>query len=326
MSSRIPARCLYFLVLVVIAISCGPIDSPDNQGEPLWTIKGNIVNIEQGLEFSNLRAAFLWDNPNIRFIAQDISLNTEFPAKFTLDLFELPPEKVMQSAEYLIENEDDMDEDDEPDLDADTETETETDYEVDGGEKFLQPMAGSSDLVAVAYLVVYDDRNSNGNLDMLSIDANELVDYVLGPGEFYNVVFLESDNEMALADDLMLDPGLNIFCDGCDKDPNYLKISLENELAITLVDDPELQPYMCEIQLDDDGTGEYISSASLEEIPQDAEINCSEDGYSLTFSSTNVKKTGGDICGSITTTWIEGDSSIPKNQPVPDGWPCKITE
>ncbi|MCP4598929.1 MAG: hypothetical protein GY847_00035 [Proteobacteria bacterium] len=320
---RSPARWLSLVVLVMIAVSCGPIDSPDSKGEPLWTIRGNIVNIEQGLEFNNLRAAFLWDNPNIRVIAQDISVNTEFPAKFSLDLFELPPEKVMQSAEYLIENEDDMDEDDESDLDTDTAT----DYEVDGGEKFLQPMASSSGLVAVAYLVVYDDRNSNEKLDILSIDANELVDYVLGPAEEYFVVYLESDNAIAVDNDSIIEPGLNVFCEDC---PNYesdmTKVSLEQEIEITLVDNPWLQTYMCEMQTDDIETGEYIGSVSLEEIPQGAEINCSEDGYSLTFSLGTVETEGGDICGSTVTTFVGGDSSIPKNQPVPDGWPCEIAE
>ncbi|MCU0665313.1 MAG: hypothetical protein MUC50_23675 [Myxococcota bacterium] len=76
--------------------ACGSIDSPSSKGEPLWSFKGRITEVQKGLEVRALRAAVLWGaEGDTRFVAQDIpvKLTGQLPTIFRLDVFEPPPER-----------------------------------------------------------------------------------------------------------------------------------------------------------------------------------------------------------------------------------------
>jgi hypothetical protein len=271
-------------LLAAVLSCCGSIDGPEHPGDPLWTLHGKILEAEPGVETGELRVAFVWERHflegGVALIAQDIPINPEFPSEFTLDLFEAPPEEAMHQGEDLEEE-----------------------------------LAGLR--VAGGILLVYDDRNTNQELDVLPKDAQAYIDYVLGPAERYMAMFIEGDPQGLEFDGVSLKPGLNLFL---FEDRVVTKLPVDAELVITLVDDPEFQSFMCEESIRGEGIGQNLGEVHFSEIPEGADISCADDKKSLTFEKTTRQQDG--VCGDVKTVSVWGQSSIDPVEPAPEGWPC----
>jgi hypothetical protein len=255
---------LMSLVFATLVCGCGYVDTHDKHGPPLFTIFGKVFEGNSEISIENPRVAFIWDKPSSESdlahpgavrVAQDVPITPNFPSKFTIDIFEPPPIEAMEPGEDLDEE-----------------------------------LAGLT--LARGKLVVYDDRNQNGKLDLLPKDAEEWVDYILGPEEEYLVWYVEgltSDSiiyDPPLAPECLLIPGYNLFEHigaGCSSIMmmygRYEQHNPEDELPVTLVDNFEMQKLMCRdvIRFDPDAPPEYEceTQCDLSNIPEDA--RCIED-------------------------------------------------
>lgn len=281
--------------MTVHLVGCGAMDGPDDPGDALWTVKGKIVSIPEEIDPQNLRAAFVWEKEpregGVVLIGQDVPVSPEFPSKFTLELFDLPPEEAMSPGEELEEE-----------------------------------LAGMR--VATGRLTVYDDKNGNEQLDVLPREATQFIDYVLGPKEDYLALFIEGDPSAIKEMDgvkVEIKAGLNLFRDRSEEDisPPYDQLDPMQELIITLLDDPEKQSLMCQEPPWSSSAGGRIIEVDYKTIPEDKVIVCSEDGYSLRVDVL-VSRTQECICCEIEESWETWIAEIPTDQPVPEGWPCQI--
>ena len=102
---------------------------------------------------------------------------------------------------------------------------------------------------------------------------------------------------------------------------------VDEPLELTLYDNPNQQWRACEDR-PTMSTFNLIGEVPVDEIPDDAEIFCDEQGTALTFESFGTIRVieGGDICGTRQGEGIVGRSSIDPTQPVPEAWPCEISE
>jgi hypothetical protein len=83
----------HFLGVLFVIAACDGQAGTDYPGEPLATIHGTIVN---NVTVSSPVEVMLWwipndDNISPKFVGQRVAVSGEFPAAFTLDLFEPPP-------------------------------------------------------------------------------------------------------------------------------------------------------------------------------------------------------------------------------------------
>ena len=162
--------------MILCLSGCGFVDAPGDPGTALWTLNCKIEQVQPGLDTGDLRVALIWarnlgPTNGVATINQDLPIKPQFPAKFSLDLFNLPPE------EALIEGQGDL--------------------------------VGLE--IAVGILMVYDDRNHNQELDILLAGAQDPVDYLLGPAEQYRLVFAQGDPGGQTIDGLAIESGMNLF-------------------------------------------------------------------------------------------------------------------
>jgi len=273
------------LILLFCIQGCGYVDTPGHPGETLWTLKCRIGESQPGVDPGNLRVALAWarklgPSNGVALINQDLPIQPQFPSSFTLDLFELPPE------EALIEGE--------------------------------NGLAGLK--IAVGLLLVYDDLNMNRKLDILPADAQEYVDYLLGPAEQYQLVFTETPPQGQSIDGLAINAGMNLLHLNGETGPQ--KLTFDQTLTVTLIDSLLSQHRMCVLppaySVSEDDLGEVDHT----EIPEGAEIECLGDGYTLEFNKIEWQQDG--VCGDITEMHLSGSSRIPNDQTPPAGWPCQV--
>lgn len=277
------------LGLLFLALGCGAVDAPNNRGNPLWSVKARVESVQEGVATGNLRAAFIWSRKfvegGIVSVAQDVPVTPQFPARFTLDLFDLPPEAAMH-----------------------------TSADLDGLPPYVRLAAG--------LMLVYDDRNDNHKLDLLPRDASGPIDYYLGPHDSYLVVFVEGD-PFYYESDIKLERGLNLFRLIEGSFSNYERLALDAELTANLVDRPEEQHIMCLYPPDYHYSSGNIGAVAPSEVPQGATITCRDNGYSLYFNHI-VERIQATICATMEMRGVFGTSSIPRNQTPPPGWPCTV--
>lgn len=294
-------------IMAWLIAGCGDVFDPDQHGTPLWTIQCKVNDLENATTPAHMRVAFIWSRTpggghvtigdrgkmvmaGMARIAQDLSLVPQFPASFTIDLFDMPPETAMHP-----------------------------------GEEFRQEWAGLD--VAYAELVVYDDLNENGKLDMLPADAGETLDVIIGPREEYEFWLFRGDTAGVLMNDLKVEPGLNVFLP-----PDFLldeqgqpEMSFEDwledpVLPITLVDDPDKQFLMCQDPVD--YHMDLLKVIHCAQIPEGVEVDCSADGYKYTTTYTECHQDG--VCGAIECTSVLDDCRISIRDPLPENWPCDV--
>ena len=299
-----------FLLLWLETSGCGNMLDPANSGTPLWSIQCRLKDSDDLPAPSSLRVAFLWNLASsdkavtigdhgeivlagIAKVAQDVSIVPEFPSQFLVELYDLPPRQSFHS-----------------------------------GEQYKQDWAGIE--VAYGELIVYDDRNGNDKLDLLPVDAQEVVDVVIGPQEDYAFMLVEEDTQNILADEDSLSPGLNVFLPpGFLKDDqgrptmpfeDWLKAPV---LDITLLEDPARQYLMCEEPV------EYIIDSSLpgkilrcQPVPEDVEVVCSEDGRLYEALYTACRQAS--VCSPIRCERFLDLCPLAPDDPIPSDWPCEV--
>jgi hypothetical protein len=277
---------VWLLVLCFLySIGCGHVDDPEDPGSALWTLNCKITDIQNGLSTDNLRVALIWADElgpsnGVALLSRDLPITPKFPVQFSLGLYDPPPD------ETLIEGKDQL--------------------------------AGIE--ISVGILMVYDDRNQNRKLDILSLSAQEPIDYLLGPAEQYRLVYTTGEPTSQNIDGLFIETGMNLFLlEGYNATQ---KIPLDSILDVTLVDSSMSQHMMCKIPPGYTASVQELGEVAHSEIPDDASINCQNNGYSLEFSYTKWLQDG--VCGDINEVHYSGSSQTEVGQPVPDGWPCPI--
>jgi hypothetical protein len=295
---------VFSTILAFLEGGCGDLLDPDHPGEPLWTLPCRIQN-SQEVPVSNLRVAFLWNlarsQPDpvgehgemviggVARIAQDLALEPDFPARFTLRLYDLPPAEAMHP-----------------------------------GEEFQQGWEGVE--VAHGELVIYEDRNTNDALDMLTADATETVDLIVGPAELYRFLVIKGNPDGLTLEEQTIEAGLNVFLpngflvDEQGRPTMPLEDWLKNPvLDITLVEDPDRQYLMCldpvnvHYDLDTD-------PVMCQPIPEDADVYCLPDGR--TYEARYYACRQESVCGPKTCGWFYDICPLAPDDPVPEDWPC----
>ena len=274
------------LCAALSCLGCGHIDAPGDPGEALWTLSCRIEHTEPGLDPGDLRLAFLWGREmgptnGVAGISQDAPIKPHFPASFTVDLYDLPPDEAMIAGE--------------------------------------NELAGLD--LAVGMLLVYDDRNHNGQLDLLMVDAQDPVDYRLGPAEQYLLVFTMGTPTGQSVGGLAVEPGLNLFLlngpDGTEK------LGCDRVLGISLVDSLLSQHQMCVYPPAYSFAERDLGEVDPAQVPVDAQVTCADRGRALSFEAVGWEQEG--VCQEITEVHLTGSASIEQDQPPPDGWPCEVT-
>lgn len=358
------------LAPLLLIDGCASIDDPLSPGKAIWELRGSISNPDESLKPTKIRAVLIWDfmapySSNARenlgeidkepHFVQDVRINPEFPANFTIKMDELPPEDILRDNTYCTND-----------------------------NKCV------SCKTANAKLIIYEDKNANNKLDFLPFAADETVDRVIGPSESYDIVYLESDKECDVSDfwsdigdDIKFQPGFNVIqftssyrpgttvldppqptlgrddwiCVGeppsadespvCDVtvDGQVRLLSEDEALELTLKDDLYHQFLVCldhcDIIVKDGVTGsscqargrpsedfDYVGWVPIDEIAADSEFFCYDNGYTLAFKTfiETRYESGGKICGYRTEKYIYGRSSVTEDQPTPKAWPCEIKE
>ncbi|MBW1811963.1 MAG: hypothetical protein JRJ87_27510 [Deltaproteobacteria bacterium] len=171
------------LLMVCIVAACGPIDAPDKSGEVFWTLTAKIKEAPDGVIPGTPRAAFAWfveftSNQDLGdpVIVDDVSVTPEVPVEFYFNLNEFPHDNCLQQAIELTGD-----------------------------------LAGSGFQIATGKIMLYDDTNENGKLDVIDGQAMEFTDQLIGPREEYLFVFLEGDPSGLTSQEFTLHPGLNIL-------------------------------------------------------------------------------------------------------------------
>ncbi len=358
--------CLNAVVLglfLALPGGCSSIEDPLSPGAAIWELRGSISNPGDNLEPSNVRAVLVWDwdpyphtrsmDEEPRFV-QDVPINPEFPANFTIEMTELPPEDMVTDNAYCSAN----------GRCVDCRT-------------------------ANAKLLIYEDRNGNDKLDFLPFEADETIDRVIGPKEWYDIVYLDSDEECDVSefwgqsggDDIKYRPGFNVIKTGCvyrqgatvlDKSPSpcdpwtcvgepsspdeppVCEVTVEGDmrlfskgeaLELTLEDDLYQQFLVClghcDIVVDGPVVGkscsararptedwEYLGWLPIDEIAADSQFFCYDEGHTLAFKSfiDTQYEEGGRLCGLRTEEYVYGKSSIGEDEAIPEAWPCEVEE
>ena len=329
---------LLLLTTVTSVVACGHIEDPQYVGEPLWVLNGRLTQSDEGADFEavSLRVAFIWEQDiqenGAALISQDVPVVPEFPARFTLELYDPPPESTMHDGAELEEE-----------------------------------LAAYDFRIAVGQILVYDDLNGNGQLDILHADAQAYVDRVLGHAEDYWVVFVEGTPPTDPFENIVFEQGLNLIHfeenpDSFEDRVQQLDLSMEFDIAVGQY--PELQYLMCNQPVEryesggsnapSAGSGEYPTDGSeggsstgtsdgtepsdgdtiepiddtfdLSTIPEGANVECSPDGSFFSYEVTTTEQEAG-ICSPIYEMSMVGMVMWnPEWGDYPDDWPCDVTE
>jgi len=342
---RPAARFLAFtsVLPVLSVVACGSVSSKTDQPSTLATIGGSLTNAK-GVTISDpgaLRVALVWESnypyaydkngqpvqdndiPNgawgklLRF-AQDVAVKPEFPAHFELDITAPPPE-------------------------------TQAFWE-------LFPAPRSVALRGeLARIIVYEDVNHNGKLDLVDRDATAYVDRVVGAAKDY-LLYLEGTMPSSPADMVFVKdadgklPGLGFTlgiltpcADGtlppimhATCPPDYKLIHLRwapvsFPIAIDLAQSPQLDRLMCQ-ETGGDGNnktgvfnnhpaGEY--PATFPAPGGDGHLSCMPGGRSYQFQTceTNVPPA---VCATTMIKCATDEYTLADGAAPPNGWPCTV--
>ncbi len=157
------------LTCVAATVACGSgLSGSSDKPSVLATIQGTVVGSQSASGPSDLAVAFDWGRPvkgAIELTATSTPLSPMFPAAFSLDLTELPPEAQMV------------------DLAA---------FACQGNAPCDSPNPAPTGVhVALGVVVVYEDSNHNGQLDFVAPGAPAYVDEAVGTSRPYEIIYLD---------------------------------------------------------------------------------------------------------------------------------------
>jgi len=278
-------------IAVLSMVACGGAAGPDYRS-PYVSLAGLIASSEIATP-TQVRVALVWKHRdpegNLLRAAQELAVSAQFPVRFRLDITSLPP------ADSL-------------------------------NQRFSNGQYDPNWRYATGTLLVYEDVDGNGILDLVSTDAETTVDRVLGAPERLSVFYVEGSAVRRGGSGAQ--PGFNLRRELPAVDPppgdstclpttsqEYLPLSTEIPVALTAA--PELSREMCAVTghvLPGGGcTGPGCTSA-----PAGAQVTCNADGTA--FVSKLCQPPRG-LCGSTSCEYGCGRRSI--TDPVPPQWPCR---
>jgi hypothetical protein len=291
-----------FIALALLASlnACGGFSGDPGEPTVLATVKGEITNPNQIEAPQSLRVALIWGGVQYN-VAQELEVVPEFPARFALQIDQLPPE------DALMDSEDD---------------------------EVLSPGMR----VAFGGAVGYVDVNQNGRLDMVEIGAESYVDQLVATNEETAILYVEA-TDAALAQfeqrtGLRPPRGFGFFRRGTDAPTTFPPLTDDYELFLD--EDPTLNELMCrDIRrgipgsgaLDNPGTP-YPSGGSIVQrdgrpetypSPTDPNLICHPGGASYWMSACETISNGpcrGGVISCRYDEWL-------RPQPVPPDWPCQ---
>lgn len=284
----------------------------DGYAPPFVTLRGTITTTGTVKTLSTVRVALVWKLANASPSApasfravQELDVRAEFPVGFNLDVRTLPPPEAMA-----------------PTASGQT----------------VPP--GFATAYAFGTLVVYEDTNGNGKLDLLSDDGAMPVDHVLGAPKGLEIVYLEGGgipkNPDALpGDEDVLDhnPGFNLIvepardlepgCTACDAPVGpWTKLPIDGGLEIVLGEDPRLARALCanagaDAVTSTGGCQPCLGAACAScAIPAGAAVKCSEDRTAFVARAC----ASASVCGYLKCETVSGRRD--QGSPAPSGWPC----
>jgi hypothetical protein len=285
-NDRVGVRLLAVLLLSSLA-ACGEALGPEYD-PPYISISG-VITSTSAVTFERVRVALLWGYPDevsgeYFQVAQETVVDARFPVEFRLTVNSLPPLSAMTNA-------DDVDE---------------------------QGQVRSRSRYSTGTLIVYDDTNANGELDLLPLSARTSIDRVLGVAWNLAIIYVEGESTSAPMG-LECHPGFNFFVlcpdEECQEPPRQLTASDVIEIAL----DPEedFSGWICR---------EYVGTAVEEPpcvqrapedcpIPEGAEIGCDSTRELEWFSCPSAS-----LCDS--TDCRLGTVLLAPEAAAPADWPC----
>jgi hypothetical protein len=287
-------RCRFTVLAIAGLIAgCGSAAGPDYA--PVFvSLNGVITSSEIGVP-PQVRVALIWKHKdpdgNLVRSAQELAVTSQFPVRFRLDITSLPPLEALNQRDL-------------------------------GGGQFDPNWR-----YATGTLVVYDDMDGNGILDLVRTDAETTADRILGAPEHLSVFYTEGSNVHAGGPGAQ--PGFNLrreplLVDPAPGDPQcsarpqgaqqYLPLSTEIPVALTAA--PELSREMCAV-MDPTPPGCSPPSCQPLPVPAGAELTCSADGTAFVYKICPAPR---GLCGSIACHY--GCETRAPSDPIPAGWPC----
>lgn len=313
-------KTIAMIVSLLFAASCSDsengVAAPDDPGEALWTLHANLEGTPTGE--GEIHLAFIWRSSHRRQIAEDIALASNSPLTVDLAIYNLPDESILTSTSEGMP----------PQLYA---------WEFEHSTEENQYPVGPTTLRwAQGKLVLYEDVNGNGQLDLPESGAAETVDRIVGAAFNYDFYYIESDLLHPYPDVPEVTTGLNMVT-LTENWHESKPISLENDILITLDDTVEAQRLMCPYlppKLWQDGG--LVLGKSCTVVAAEALLSYFPDGvlpeidghctyHGLIFEWFDTYLSDAELCR---TQYMHGDyfmASLPVDAAVPDWWPCEVS-
>jgi len=297
-SRRTPAAARFRCRLAVLATAgliagCGSAAGTDYA--PVFVSLNGVITSSQIATPSQVRVALIWKHKdpdgNLVRSAQELPVASQFPVRFRLDITSLPPLEALNQRDL-------------------------------GGGQFNPNWR-----YATGTLVVYEDLDGNGVLDLVRTDAETTVDRILGAPEHLSVFYTEGSNVRAGGSGAQ--PGFNLRREPPLVDPapgdalcsahqqgtqQYLPLSTDIPVALTAA--PELSREMCAV-MDPSPAGCSPPTCQPLPVPAGAQLTCSVDGTAFVYK---VCPAGGGLCTSTACRY--GCATRAPSDPIPTGWPC----
>jgi hypothetical protein len=282
------------LTFALSAVACGSLDGDRDQKAPLATVIGQLSVGSSSTSVApagNVRVALLWgsDEMDEFRVASDLPVQPVFPSKFRIELRDAPPAAMLftpfasKSPSGAAPDVGETSPPSSPGSDPDAPQGSSS-----GGATPPAPPSGAGQIgllgkplspamqalrVAFGTVVAYEDKNTNGKLDLVGANAQSFVDRIVGANEDLIVVYVDGaiPNDDELRDDARNLPvsGYNLLqrptacaldelatdeeggtpsaappAPPCTPKPNlWLPMSSLYELALT--DSPTINAWMC---------------------------------------------------------------------------------
>ena len=292
-------------------------DNPNGKTPGVWTLHTSLEALPAAE--GDVHLAFVWRSPVKPLVATDVAIESDSPLTVDLDIYEIPNTDILTSSDDTVP----------PQL-----FKWEYSRMVDAN---LEPVEHPTVRWSQGKLVLYEDVNDNGELDLLPSGATDAIDRILGGAFGYDFYYIESGDAHPFVNVPEVTNGLNMVSlseDRYERKP----ISLETEIAITLDDSDDVQRIMCpyfrDKQWEDgrhtankrcnvvsaDALSTYFPSGAIPEI----EGHCVANG--LIFEWYDTELSDDAVCS---TEYIHGDYNIIRltgGEEAPADWPCEFED
>lgn len=288
------------------------------EGTGPWSFDGTVDGVENPATQAPLRAAVAWTGVDVtgsRRVTQEVLVEPRFPAGFRLSL-DRPPEGAFAAHRYDLRVR-------------------------------KEPLD-----VATGLLVVYEDVNANGALDLVESPDGPAVDRVVGPADTWLVVFLDElppPGETVWAPDASYGPappdGWEIPAENLAPGLSLLLVSRPNvfvrgqptpvtvadpgvPVTLRLGDARDLAAWTCSwrVRTASADDAEDLGAVAPEDVPWDAprlHVDCAADGRSLRFHA-RLDPVQPSPCARIVEAERTGTSTLDDDAAPPPHWPCLI--